>query len=348
MIFSLLLSVAPAPVQDGFEVAPNTLAWSALTARIFDLERRLDGVSAGEVDFVARAERLLALRFEMELADGTVVRSFADLAARAAAVRPAARERWTERLESGLPDEFRPWWGATRQLLLEDVLQSDDWDPDDDSGRDGIWEGPGWEPSKRDLEKMPWRGVRVDVRVEQAAALLFADLEAVKAAENDYRRYPENVGADYDWIYPVEDSYFVPADDESPSWSTLRLDFKCDLPFPFSGYRCDLRILNEIDDQGRLVTHIYSTSDDFYYMIGKDVFLPVDTSDGERVGYLLVRDFGFDLDGVPDKAKHRQAAIRSSLGNLKRRAQARFAESGREIEGGELTAVPEFRLLGKR
>lgn len=348
MIGSLLVSVAAACPADGFEVEPRPLPREALSTRTFDLARRLNPVPAGEVDFVERAERLLAQRFEMELPDGSVARSFADLAARAAQLRPDARAAWAEQLEARVPDDFRPWWPAAQQLLLEDVLQSDDWDPDERSGRDGIWEGPGWSPSDEDRKRMPWRDVEVDVRVEQAAALLYADLAAIKAAENDYRRYPENIGADYDWIYPVEDSYLVCDADERAAWSALRLDFKCDLPFPFSGYRCDLRVLNEIDEEGRLVTHIYSTSDDFYYMIGKDVFLPVDASNGTRVGFLLVRDFGFDLDGVPDKAKHRQAAVRSSLGNLKRRAQTIFAAASREIAGGKLTAVPEFRLLGKR
>ena len=108
------------------------------------------------------------------------------------------------------------------------------------------------------------------------------------------------------------------------------------------------------------MTDIYSTSDDFYWLAGRDVYLPVETSDGELVAYLAVRHYGFDLDGVPDKGKNRREALRASLGNLRRKAEAIFAESGgvmrperSEDPGDSETAsprgaVPEFPVRGKR
>ena len=127
----------------------------------------------------------------------------------------------------------------------------------------------------------------------------------------------------------------------------MRLGFRCNLPFPFSGYTCDLRVLNRLDGDGHLVTDIYSKSKDFHWMAGRDVFIPVRTSDGRWVATLAVRLFGFDLDGVPDRDGHRRAALRGSLGNLKRDAEASFAarnEPPRTVEG----ALPPFVVHGLR
>lgn len=43
------------------------------------------------------------------------------------------------------------------------------------------------------------------------------------------------------------------------------------------------------DDDGHLVTDIYSTSENSYWMAGRDVFVPVTTSAGEFVGMLVAR-----------------------------------------------------------
>jgi hypothetical protein len=153
-----------------------------------------------------------------------------------------------------------------------------------------------------------------------------ADLNTIKAVENDYRVYPTNVGADYEHIYPVDGSYFIGRDPANVPFSTLRLSFECDIPFPFSTYETMLHILNRFDEQGVLYTDIYSKSDDFHWLAGRDVFLPVLDSAGDWVCFLAVRHFGFDMDGVPDGADNRREAIRSSLGNLKRNAESQFSE----------------------
>ena len=175
--------------------------------------------------------------------------------------------------------------------------------------------------------------------------LLFADLDAIKAVENDYRRYPAHIGADYDYIRPTANSYVRSAQDADQPFAALAIDFQNDLPWPFSNYRCDLRILNEVDPDGHLVCDIWSDSRDFYWMAGRDVFVPIRTHEGVWVAMLMVREFGFDLDGVPDRASHRKRALRQGLGNLKRQAEVFFQLRGdgpRTVEG----AIPGFPVLG--
>jgi hypothetical protein len=83
-------------------------------------------------------------------------------------------------------------------------------------------------------------------------------------------------------------------------------------------------------------------------MAGQDVFVPLLDADGGFVGILCARVFGFDLDGVPDGEDYVRSALRSSLGNLKRRADAAFADyvakggKPRTLKG----AIPDFTLRG--
>jgi len=231
-----------------------------------------------------------------------------------------------------------------RQLLSDGGLEAREWNPDDDRKDDGILLADPW---RLDKEGSRWSDLTADGRVEQAAAFVKADLDTIKQLENDYTHYRSHVGPEYEAIFPVSGSHYRGTDPRGNDFATLRLFFECDLPFPFGSYKADVRILNWIDDRGRFVTDIYSDSDDFNWFVGRDVFLPVETSAGEPVGWVVVRLFGFDIDNVPDKPDHRQAALRSSLGNLKRKAERRFREASFEIDDVE-PKVPDFRVLGRR
>jgi hypothetical protein len=137
------------------------------------------------------------------------------------------------------------------------------------------------------------------------------------------------------------------SDPNGRPFSNLRIWWESDLPFPYTSYECELRILNRIDGDGHLVCDIYSTSEDFHWIAGQDVYVPVRDSDGGFVALLMVRLFGFDLDDVPDGTDDRKAALRSSLGNLKRRAEALYRRRGgtpRTIE----RKVPRTPLRGVR
>lgn len=350
-----LLLLAPLAAQDAppagdFEVRPRTIEWAALSPGRFDLRYRLPErrATAGP-DLVADMERLVALRFEWRADAEVETRTLGDLVAAARPLGPKAREAWWKQVERRAPALVAEWDEPLRQLLFDDTLYADGWDPDDDDGRDGIVQA-----ESRDLSEEaghPWTGLEVAPLLEQAAVLMFAEPAAIKAAENDYRAYLDDVGSDYEEIWPVPDGYARGEDPRGNAFAAVRIRFRCELPLWYPDYECDLRILSTVDRRGRLVTDIYSRSEDFHWLAGRDVYLPVETSAGERVATLVVRLYGFDIDDVPDKVKHRRAALRGSLGNLRRRAERRQA-TGRfepaEGEVGDGPRVPPFRVLGRR
>jgi len=84
-----------------------------------------------------------------------------------------------------------------RELLETSDLFAPDWDPKVDGPGGGIVFGESLYFERN--PEVPWRA-RSEARVEQAATLVRADLASIKAAENDYRQYPRNIGAGYEAI----------------------------------------------------------------------------------------------------------------------------------------------------
>ena len=186
--------------------------------------------------------------------------------------------------------------------------------------------------------------MRVKTPAEQGAIFIRSDLQTIKDVENDYRHYRTNVDATYEELRPDAASFVEGLDENGQPFSALSMYIRSDLPFPYSDYELDLNVLNRVDAQGRLVTDIYSTAKDFYWLAGRDVFLPVEASDGAFCGYLIVRVYGFDLKGVPDARKHRRAALRGSLGNLRRKVEPEYRRRGSPAPDG--AALPSFRVYG--
>lgn len=228
------------------------------------------------------------------------------------------------------------------QLLDSSGLGRRGWKPSRDARDDGIWMGPSWDV-KREGRGGPWAKVRGHSGVHEAMVLVFSDLTTIKAAENDYTRYPSFVGARFDYIYPVANSYVRGTGDEA--FAALAIDFQNDLPWPFSNYRCELKILNRLDPDGNLLCDIWSGSKDFYWMAGRDILVPLYTGDGDFVAMLMARQFGFDLDGVPDGASNRKEALRQGLGNLKIEAEEAFQRKG-GVVGTVSGSIPPFTVLG--
>ena len=264
-------------------------------------------------------------------------RSFGDVAAAAFAVPRAERRAWLDSLPA-IP-ALDPWPNALTELCDERTLFGD-WDPDDDDAADGMWPAPAWDASD---QGGVWKGIDL----QQSAALFRSDLAAIKAAENDYRQYPRNVAANYEEIYPLAGSHLRGVETGTNPFYVLQVTFTSDLPFPFSDYTTDLRVFNRVAADGALITYIHSPSKDFNHMAGRDVFLPVTTTQGAYVGLLLARQFSFDLDNVPDGASDVRAGLRAALGNLKRNAEDLFAAHDRPL-ANDAQALTEFRLLGKR
>lgn len=346
------IASVPGPVTSfaagEFEVAPTELPWEDLSPEVFDRRWVLpERPRAKGRDFLNAMRSLLQLRFEIEWEDGSSYRCFGDLVAASHRLSPEARDRWYEALDRAAPRLVADHGGVMTQLLFDDHLSSGRWKPSKNHKRDGLLVAESWNMKG---EGAPWDAVRVRPVMEQAAAILHADLASIKAVENDYRAYPNNVGADYEEIYPIASSYFIGSDPARRPFSALTIRFRCDLPFPFSDYTTRLGILNTFDGAGVLHTDIYSTSEDFYWLAGRDVFLPVSDSEGEWVAFLLVRHFGFDLDGVPDGPSNRREALRTSMGNLKRNSERlyRGQDASKRTTRNDPGVLNSIRVRGRK
>ncbi|MEZ5977652.1 MAG: hypothetical protein R3F34_05470 [Planctomycetota bacterium] len=329
-----------------YVVEPREVGREALDASTFDPSWFLPDLRTdGGDDLVQRMRRLASSTFERRR-DGRVERfRFADLVRELRPLGPEARDAALARLATEAPAFTDAWGAAVRELVLDDFLTGDDWKPSRNSPRDGILFGDSWEVWKQDDLSWPNKGEKP--RLEQAAALFFADFASIKEVEADCRVYPRNVGADYDYIRPVDGSYVRGETEDGTAYAVHALDFQCDLPFPFSNYECVLHVHSRVNAAGEYETNIYSSSEDFEYMGGRDVFVELVDSQGDWVGYLAVRRFGFDLDGVPDGADDRREAMRGSLGNLKRNAERRFERSG-GVCRDEVGRLPLYDLVGRR
>lgn len=325
-----------------FVVEEEAIEWDALDATTFDLNWSLPAAPPDDQpNLLAEMEALAAISFGLLDADGNTIETLGDFLTASRGKDFAQRSTWWNALAEQRPELFTEWGRRLFLICFDDHLVGADWDPEEEHARDGILEGQQW--TLGDEAGAPWTDVKTTPTLNQAALWIDADLAAIKQVENDYARYPEHVDADFEEIYPVAGSAWRGRSKERGEFSGLRLYFRCDLPFPFSDYECDLRMLNRRDERGRLVTDIYSTSSDFHWLAGRDVFVPLKTSSGSSAGYLLVRVYGFDLEGVPDRDHHRMRALRASLGNLKRRAEL-VERSKIEDEVG----VPGYVIRGVR
>lgn len=301
-----------------------------------------------EWELEAELVRRVALLAEPSAADPGAPRSFGDLVA---LTRDAgAREGGTReidallaRLAAAQPELARELAPFARELLCEDALRAKGWDPERDSDRDGLLLARPLTLSERKDE--PWASLEGSRLLYQGAALVRADVEALKEAESDFPRYPGRRGTSYESIALEPGSHVRGLDPRGRAFAALRVRFECDLPFPFGSYRCTLRILTRVRDDGLVVSDVLSTSDDFHWLAGRDVLVPVRASDGSPQGLVAVRLFGFDLDGVPDKDDHRRSGLRANLGALKLEAEALSRARGGELRTLE-GAVPEFPVNG--
>jgi hypothetical protein len=333
-------------------IEPRTASWEELAREVFEpawiLPEDLP-LARGEkgLALVLEAElpRLLALVAEPSASDPGAPRSFGDLVATGRGLERAALAALLARFERAQPELAGTLAPLARELLLDAGLRGKGWDPERDRDDDGILLARPL--TLAGAESAPWRDLGGSRLVQQGAALVRADVAAIKAVENDFPRYPGRPGTSYESIVPVLGSYLRGLDATGRAFAALRVRFESDLPFPFSGYECDLRILNRVRADGRLACDIASPSRDFYWMAGRDLFLPVRASDGSWQGELVVRLFGFDLRGVPDGDDARRAGLRGSLGSLKREAEELFrARSTNGVPSGD--AVPDFEVIARR
>lgn len=331
----------------------KSASWSELQA-VFPQEWMLPETLWAPAD---RAERertlpfalaaLAEARFEIPAEAPVWTRSLGDIVQEARR-RGATKDRLDPllaELQSANPSAHAACAQLAREVLLDGGLHTKKWNGAKDQSDDGLFFGAVLKLGKPQTK--PWSSYKHLDTVHQAAALVNADLEAIKVALNDYPSMLNDPGTSYERIGPTAGTFVVGRDDERGPFTALRIAFRSDLPFPFTHYDCDLGILDMLDARGRLTTYVFTPSSDFYWFAGQDWHHPILASDGVFQGILLVRIAGFDLKSVPDGDSDRMGGTRVALGNLKRRAEAAFKSYGgppRTLSG----AVPSFDVLSWR
>ena len=337
---------APATVH-----APRTIAWSELGATfdpalVLPEALRLSGEGDKPALDLLREWRELA-NFVAAPAAGEAPRCFGDLARLWPACRDEAqRKALFDACAAAQPElwtRLAPW---VREILDDRALASPRWTPDDDRADDGCAFGM---PLTLDGAPAPYGTLDGSHLVQQAVVFVRADVEALKAAENDYTAYTRRPGSSYEEIHAVAGSLVEGRDPQGLPFRALKAGFKADLPWPFGTYRCDLRVLNRFDTSGGLVCDVRAWNDgprdDFVWLAGRDHYFPVRDSGGAWQGTLVVRWFGFDLRGVPDTDSARRAGLRAGLLCLKREAEA-LQRARRDAPRDPGRVLPEFPVRG--
>ncbi len=337
-----MLLVAAAVPQDappvGGAIAAREADWDALLAAGLDPRWLLPDAprDARQPDLVREAEALLAR--DLAAGPGDPLRTLGDWVRALAPLADAPRERdarLRELLDArpALADVREPLEQLLRDASFRDARR---WRPGKDRDDDGFWMGAAWD--LRTEGRAPWSELEGATEAWQGATLVHADAAALLAAEQDLAAYDGHAGARYLRIAPR--AFLRGADPDERPFAAVRTEFERDLPFPFGTYEYDLWTLYRVGGDGRLRAHVTTRSEDFHWLAGCDTHLPVATSDGELVALLVVRRFGFDLDGVPDGDGSRRDALREGLGNFKRTAEARAAARGGPLRPAE--GVPAF------
>lgn len=318
--------------------APASIEWDAVSSVAYDLRWRLPETPGGaERDLVTKLTRLIERRYDAPddlpwaACFGDVVRELRDLS-------PRARERRLSTLRERAPQLWRDMGPTLADLLADEDIGTEDWEPSRRSDTDGVVEGPVLDAEE--FGGTPWSELDGSTKMYQVGTLVHADLASIKAAENDFDSYYTRRHADYEEVRRVDGSYRVGKTPGGGPFAVIKVYFRCDLPWPFGGYDGVLHGISLLDDDDRLFTDFYVTSDDFYWMAGRDTCLPVYGSDGEWVTMILIRQAGFDLSGVPDGSDERVGSSRGVIGNVKVRAEEIDDErSGPPLVTGEIPAV---------
>ncbi len=299
--------------------APAPLDWNEVSDVAFDLDWRLPTKPGGsERDLVTRMKVMLDQRFSAT-DDVPWARSFGDAVRALRDLSPPERKRELATMRRAVPDAWAAYGHQLSDLLDDAILPTDDWDPTEPSTSDGFIEGPTYDVTK--IKRAPWSDLDGATQLYQVATLMDADLVSIKAAENDYDAYLKRRHAGYEEVYAVRGSYRAGSKPDGTPFAAIKVYFRCDLPFPFSGYDGTLNVMSQLDTDGHLVTDFYCLGDDFYWMAGRDTCVPVYDSEGAWVTSVVVRQSGFDLTGVPDGSDERAASNRGILGNVKMLAE---------------------------
>ena len=248
----------------------------------------------------------------------------------------------------GLDGRSATW---VSELLRDTMLHHEDWDPDEDEPDDGLLLTPAWELDRKVPERHRfWQQRSGDDSVFQLAVLYFADSVAICDTALDFEQYKQHVDNRYDEIGMVANTLEQGSDAAGRSFAYYKLFYTWDLPFPFSSYDCDADVLIHFDAQNNLMTEMSARGDDLYWACAQNLFLPVLDRNGEQVCAMMVQQFGFDLDGVPDSKGDRLQAYRSQVGSKKIFAEARFQKRKKEDKPAAANlpgTLPDLSILNR-
>lgn len=273
------------------------------------------------------ASRDLALAPGKQAGPGHQPVLLGDLAVRLAPLREDTRAlvRELERQAEALPGMSKSERRNLAELLCDSGLHRKKWTPEDNLKDDGILHLPSWELEDNKQRSTLWKKRSGDDTVLRGATLVFTDLEAWFAAENDVEAYFDHAANRFEQVEIPAASRVRSASPEGSEARAQIFRVLSDLPFPFGDYGGDNRVRLSLRPDGLVMNEVYMAKcDDFHWLAGRDVFLPLRSSKGEYLGLIVIQEFGFDLDGVPESDGNRKEAVRAALGNKKREAELRY------------------------
>jgi hypothetical protein len=341
VIFSAFLLLNPLPAalpqagQGDLLVPPRDVTVAELRDRGFEAQWefprfRANGTAYPGVEFEQQMFRL-ARQALVPASQGRPAIWLGDL------IKQVASQGWSRKavdlaLKQVKSELSKKDYDRVRHLLHSSDLYGKDWNPRKSNQRHGMHFGETWEFGKNE-----WSMAKADREVEQIAQLVIADIAAIKEAEANYASYWKHTKHDWERIEVIKDSHMVLRDSTGKRlMSTCQIDFKFDLPWPFSTAEFQMYTLNRMLDDGRPVLYLLALSDDLHWLAGYDLYEPVRDREGNWVATMMVREFGLDIDGVPDGRGDRHDNLRGQFGNLRRDAERLFKAQNRGKDQAEV------------
>jgi len=328
---------------------PAPLAWEEAAKRA-SLGPRIDPPTAAElsyrdgslfskketrtVDLSSQVPRWLALDFRKDgqgppapwmQTTGAILARFRD-----ARGDPDAREALLRQLETEAPGVWEQVRDFLPEWVRDDYLYSAGWSP----GKTG---SAGGEENDGILERPPFLtppapdGAGGQRKIYQACAPVYASLEELFAAENDFQDYHEQAGANYLEVFPLEGTAFHGRDPGGAPFLLYDVAYH-QRPLPLWNLRFGLRqFLHREGGRWQMENQLIESwqvenrrvKGDMAVLRLRIFYDPIQTPDGGVIGYVKTEWIDVDIDGLPDGDSDRQTGARGDVGNIKRMAEKR-------------------------
>lgn len=150
------------------------------------------------------------------------------------------------------------------------------------------------------------------------ATFIRADMGKIRRADRNYARQTI-VGREkgkLHFVYAVDGSYFRNDDPRNP-FVVIRI-FGRNKEHGCGQLPAELQVYEHRDQYGRLVVEYYAVKvDKYYWFRGRDTYYAVCGQRGEIIGYLLVTEFGYDVNGCADGVRHVRDDMEKALQFMK-------------------------------